>query len=368
MSDNRIVLVSCCAPCSAGAIQELEERRSQSAGELDFIVLFFNPNIYPETEYQKRLAEQIKYCDALGVKYHTGYQNTNHQHEHEKWLNEIRGLENEPERGARCSKCFRYRFKYAAQFARENGYNAIASVLGVSRHKDQSQVDAAAIDILSGNQSPPHADTATATKIPGTEQFPPPLAGGDRNSGRGVAYHHGPRFTTSALSNSKHLKQNMTDAERLLWHYLRGRKDYSFRKQQAIGNYIVDFVCVSKKLIIELDGAQHGDKRHVQHDSMRDIFLQNLGYRVLRFWNTDVFKNMDMVLDTIYRNLIDSNSHPPMPLASPPAKGGGNCGTDDMEIKYLPIKWDENLRGEINKKTGFYRQNYCGCEFSIRKV
>ena len=132
----RLVLMSCCAPCSAGAIRELANR--EIAGVDDFIDLFFNPNIYPDTEYQKRLNEQIKYCEKLGVKYAVGDYN------HAAWRRAVAGLENEPERGARCSKCFAYRFCYAREFAQANGYNAIASVFGVSRHKDQAQVDTAA--------------------------------------------------------------------------------------------------------------------------------------------------------------------------------------------------------------------------------
>lgn len=132
----KLVLMSCCAPCSAGAIKQLADKQIPDID--DFIVLFFNPNIYPDTEYQKRLAEQIKYCESLGVKYAVGDYN------HDAWLMAVRGLENEPERGARCSKCFAYRFCFAREFAIKNGFNAIASVFGVSRFKDQNQVDAAA--------------------------------------------------------------------------------------------------------------------------------------------------------------------------------------------------------------------------------
>ena len=132
----KLVLMSCCAPCSAGAIKQLADKQIPDID--DFIVLFFNPNIYPDTEYQKRLAEQIKYCESLGVKYAVGNYN------HDAWLMAVRGLENEPERGARCSKCFAYRFCFAREFAIKNGFNAIASVFGVSRFKDQNQVDAAA--------------------------------------------------------------------------------------------------------------------------------------------------------------------------------------------------------------------------------
>lgn len=132
----KLVLMSCCAPCSAGAIKQLADKQIPDID--DFIVLFFNPNIYPDTEYQKRLAEQIKYCENLGVKYAVG------NYDHDAWLMAVRGLENEPERGARCSKCFAYRFCFAREFAIKNGFNAIASVFGVSRFKDQNQVDAAA--------------------------------------------------------------------------------------------------------------------------------------------------------------------------------------------------------------------------------
>lgn len=132
----RVVLLSCCAPCSAGAIKQLVDGAIDNID--DFIVLFFNPNIFPESEYTKRMAEQIKYCESVGAKYAVL------EYDHDAWRDAVRGFEDSPERGARCSLCFEYRFRRAAQFARENGYNAIASVLGVSRHKDQTQVDRAA--------------------------------------------------------------------------------------------------------------------------------------------------------------------------------------------------------------------------------
>ncbi len=132
----RLVLASCCAPCSSGAIKQLAD--GEIAGVDDFIVLFYNPNIFPNDEYTKRMNEQIRYCNTLGVKYAVG------DWDHDAWRNAVRGLESEPERGARCDACFAYRFAYARDFAIKNGYNAVASVFGVSKHKDQSQVDAAA--------------------------------------------------------------------------------------------------------------------------------------------------------------------------------------------------------------------------------
>lgn len=133
MTNNKLILMSCCAPCSCGAIEQLAH--GEIPGIDDFIVMFFNPNIFPSSEYQKRLNEQIKYCEKLGVKYVVGDYN------HDDWREQVKGLENEPERGARCSKCFAYRFCYAREYARKHGFNAIASVFGVSRHKDQNQVD-----------------------------------------------------------------------------------------------------------------------------------------------------------------------------------------------------------------------------------
>jgi predicted adenine nucleotide alpha hydrolase (AANH) superfamily ATPase/very-short-patch-repair endonuclease len=106
----------------------------------DFVVLFYNPNIFPESEYQKRLDEQIKYCESLGVKYEVL------EYNHDDWLAAVHGLESEPERGRRCEACFRFRFSRGIQWAQKNGYNAITSVFGASKHKSQEQVDTCAND------------------------------------------------------------------------------------------------------------------------------------------------------------------------------------------------------------------------------
>ncbi|MCL1786297.1 MAG: epoxyqueuosine reductase QueH, partial [Alphaproteobacteria bacterium] len=134
-NNHRLVLMSCCAPCSAGAITQLEKQGA------DFCVLFYNPNIAPEAEYQKRLTEQIRLCEQLGVKYVVG------EYDHDAWLSCIRGLENEPERGRRCASCFKHRIEWGAKWARANGYDTLATVFGVSKHKSQAQVDDAAQDL-----------------------------------------------------------------------------------------------------------------------------------------------------------------------------------------------------------------------------
>ena len=127
--------MSCCAPCSAGAIKQLADDGA------DFIVLFYNPNISPESEYQKRLIEQIKLCESLDVKYVIG------EYDHDKWLSCVCGLEDEPERGRRCAECFKMRIAWGVDRAREHGYNTLATVFGISKWKDQKQIDEAGAQI-----------------------------------------------------------------------------------------------------------------------------------------------------------------------------------------------------------------------------
>ncbi|NIQ38089.1 MAG: DUF559 domain-containing protein [Proteobacteria bacterium] len=95
------------------------------------------------------------------------------------------------------------------------------------------------------------------------------------------------------------LRKGSTVAERLLWHRLRGRqlKGLKFRRQQPIGPYIVDFVNLEKRIVIELDGGQHAIER--DKDEERDVWLIRQGSKVLRFWNNDVFHNIDGVLEVI---------------------------------------------------------------------
>ena len=102
---------------------------------------------------------------------------------------------------------------------------------------------------------------------------------------------------------AKELRKNGTDAENIIWYHLRAKQfeGLKFRRQQPIGNYIVDFVCFSKKIVIELDGGQHDIKRIKQKDKKRDTWLQKQGFKVLRFWNNEIFENLDGVLEVIWR-------------------------------------------------------------------
>ena len=104
--------------------------------------------------------------------------------------------------------------------------------------------------------------------------------------------------------NAKKLRKSLTDAELILWKYLRKRQlgGHKFRKQHPVGNYIVDFVCLKKKLIIELDGGQH--QKNIDYDTKRTQYLELEGFKVVRFWNNQVFNEIDEILDTILNLLI----------------------------------------------------------------
>ncbi len=105
------------------------------------------------------------------------------------------------------------------------------------------------------------------------------------------------------IKRARELRNNATDAESYLWQFLRNRllNGYKFRRQHVLDSYILDFVCETKKLIIELDGEQHLETK--TYDEKRTLSLNNNGYKVLRFWNNIVFTEIDGVLETILDTL-----------------------------------------------------------------
>ena len=101
-------------------------------------------------------------------------------------------------------------------------------------------------------------------------------------------------------STSRNLRKNMTEAEQRLWSRLRSRQllGLKFRRQHPIGNYVVDFVCLEKNLVVEVDGGQHlGDKQ----DRERDAWLENEGFKVIRYWNDQVLRETDAVVEDVLR-------------------------------------------------------------------
>jgi very-short-patch-repair endonuclease len=116
------------------------------------------------------------------------------------------------------------------------------------------------------------------------------------------------------------LRKDSTDAERWLWRRLRNREllGWKFRRQHPIGCYIVDFVCIERKLIIELDGSQHAENQTA--DSARSEYLEGKGFQVLRFWNNDVLVRGEAVLNAILSCFYEDA---PSPQPSPPGRARG---------------------------------------------
>jgi adenine-specific DNA-methyltransferase len=119
------------------------------------------------------------------------------------------------------------------------------------------------------------------------------------------------------------LRRNQTDAEALLWRNLRGRRinRIKFRRQVPLADFIVDFASLEKNLVIELDGGQHADTE--AKDAARDERLRGMGFTVLRFWNSEVFQNLEGILAVIGKHCEDSSSQTPPPQPSP-LKGEGD--------------------------------------------
>ena len=150
---------------------------------------------------------------------------------------------------------------------------------------------------------------------------PPPLKGGGAvesntlvapltpKGGRGV----GERGTKDILrKHAKRMRSDQTPTEHRLWQILRSKRlaGYKFKRQLPIDRYIVDFACPKQRLIIEADGGQHAES---MRDVRRDAYLRSHGFRVLRFWNSDIFDNEEGVLTSILSALEKPLSPTPLP-------------------------------------------------------
>jgi len=121
-------------------------------------------------------------------------------------------------------------------------------------------------------------------------------------------------------NRARALRQRLTDAERKLWHHLRDRQlgGWKFRRQHPVGPFIVDFICLEKKVVIEVDGGQHAENE--EKDTQRSAYLEKMGYRIVRFWNNEVLLETEAVLNTIFASLAAA---PPHPSPLPPLGGEG---------------------------------------------
>jgi len=136
------------------------------------------------------------------------------------------------------------------------------------------------------------------------------------------------------IRRAQELRRTVTAAERRLWHRLRVRQlGFKFRRQAPIANFVADFACPAARLVIELDGGGHGTDEAEARDSTRSRALELAGYRVIRFWNHEVFEDTDNVVERIWNELYGGAPHPDPPSTrgreqahrdgGPPLRGAG---------------------------------------------
>ncbi len=128
-NEEKLLLHSCCAPCSG----EVMERLIDSG--IDFTIFFYNPNIHPKKEYEIRKDENIRFAKQHNIPF------VDVDYDTDNWFARAKGLEDEPERGVRCTMCFDMRFERTALYAYEHGFNVISSSLGISRWKNMEQIN-----------------------------------------------------------------------------------------------------------------------------------------------------------------------------------------------------------------------------------
>ncbi|MDR1098056.1 MAG: epoxyqueuosine reductase QueH [Tannerella sp.] len=125
---TEILLHVCCAPCSSAIVECLLEHGIRPT------MFYYNPNIFPDKEYEKRKAECLRHTQALNLDF------VDADYDHDKWLGKVKGLEREPERGARCLKCFKERLAAAALYADTHNFRVFATTLATSRWKSPEQI------------------------------------------------------------------------------------------------------------------------------------------------------------------------------------------------------------------------------------
>ena len=139
---KKILLQTCCAPCVTTCVEVLRgllpwEKVLDKEPDFDEIAIYFyNPNIHPEEEYHKRALEAKRFAEIANCTFIEG------EYETEVWYDRISGLENEPEKGKRCTTCYGMRLQKTFDYAKNHGYDAVASTLTLSPHKDEKRVNA----------------------------------------------------------------------------------------------------------------------------------------------------------------------------------------------------------------------------------
>jgi len=126
---DRLLLHSCCAPCSGEVMEAIQ------ASGINYSIFFYNPNIHPKREYELRKEENISFAEQHDIEFIDADYDT------DNWFERVKGLEMEPERGERCTKCFDMRFERTALYAQEHDFPVISSCLGISRWKNMQQIN-----------------------------------------------------------------------------------------------------------------------------------------------------------------------------------------------------------------------------------
>jgi very-short-patch-repair endonuclease len=151
---------------------------------------------------------------------------------------------------------------------------------------------------------------------------PSPLAGEGGARAAGVGGRGGVPTRQDLLARAKWMRANPTEAEKRLWSMLRNKRftGFKFKRQMVIAPYIVDFVCLERRLILEADGSQHAES---DYDARRDAFLRAEGFVLLRFWNNDILRNTSAVFDAIHAALCPPHPSATAWLPPSPARGEG---------------------------------------------
>ena len=161
MGETTVLLHTCCAPCSSAIIEAMV------SNGITPVIYYCNPNIYPREEYEIRKNECTRYAQSLGLEI------VDADYDHENWLEAVKGLEGEPERGGRCLKCFKIRLLRTARYARERGIKVITTTLASSRWKSLDQINEAGQWACDQEWEDCHAPLAMTCGAPLVEIVPP---------------------------------------------------------------------------------------------------------------------------------------------------------------------------------------------------
>ncbi len=171
--------------------------------------------------------------------------------------------------------------------------------------------------------------------------LPSPPGRGAGGEGTQPAIRANAPIPTQFLDFARQLRRQATDAENLLWRLLRGRRiaNAKFRRQYSFPPYILDFYCHELKLAVELDGGQHNEEVGRRRDARRDEYLAGHGIRVLRFWNNDVLRETEAVLEAIYAAVVEHSGDVPSPPAPLPGeRGAAACPSPSPTSSRIPSR------------------------------